>query len=99
MIISGCSKEGRNGDWLLAVLASGVLHLQHTGEDQDLPACLQDPATLMDCPEAEERQLLSSVPHPLPQFAGRLAYLSLGGLHVPHTLKCIAVVYPLPIYL
>lgn len=35
----------------------------------------------MDCPEAGEEQLLHSVPGPLSQFAGRLAYLSLWNLH------------------
>lgn len=86
-MVNGCSKEGRNGDWLLAILASGVLYLQPAGEDQDLSAHLQDPATLMDCPKARKGQLLSSVPDPLPQFAGRLAYLSLWCLHAPPPLK------------
>lgn len=36
----------------------------------------------MDCPEAWEGQLLSHVPGALSQFTGRLAYLSLGDLHV-----------------
>ena len=35
----------------------------------------------MDCPEAGKGQLLSSVPGPLSQFTGRLAYLSLWDLH------------------
>lgn len=35
----------------------------------------------MDCPEARKGQLLSIVPGPLSQFAGRLAYLSLWDLH------------------
>ena len=36
----------------------------------------------MDCPEAGDGQSLSHVPGPLSQFTGRLAYLSLGDLHV-----------------
>lgn len=35
----------------------------------------------MDCPEAGKGQLLSSVPGPLSQLTGRLAYLSLWDLH------------------
>lgn len=35
----------------------------------------------MDCPGAGKGQLLSSVPGPLSQFAGRLAYLSCWDLH------------------
>lgn len=68
---------------MVATLAFGVSYLpQHAGgEDQDRSAHLQDSATLMDCAEAGKGQLLSSVPGPLPQFAGRLAYLSLWDLH------------------
>lgn len=79
-IINGLFKEGGK---FIAVLAFGVSHLpQHAGgEDQDSSAHVQDSATLMDCPAAGKGQLLSTVPGPLSQFAGRLAYLSLWDLH------------------
>lgn len=77
------SKEWGKEDGFIATLAFGVSYLpQHAGgEDQDSSTHLRDSATLMDCPEARKGQLLSIVPGPLSQFAGRLAYLSLWDLH------------------
>lgn len=82
-IVNGLFKEWGKEDEFIAVLAFGVSHLpQHAGgEDQDSSAHVQDSATLMDCPAAGKGQLLSTVPGPLSQFAGRLAYLSLWDLH------------------
>ena len=97
-------REGRGQeDEFVATLAFGVSPLPQRagGEGQDLSAHLQDPAAPMDCPEAGEGQPLSHVPGPLSQFTGRLAYLSLGDLHVFFVFASVycCLFYPLPVSL